>query len=143
MLRATNTEIQLNNIAHNISVIKALQKPGTKYLAVVKANAYGHGIEEVARFVQKHGADYLGVGAVFPTGSKDDADDVSYETLKAICGAVSIPVVAIGGITQENVAKLAGSGICGVAVISAIYAAKNIQQASADLKAATEKMLHD
>ena len=83
------------------------------------------------------------VGAVFPTGSKDDADDVSYETLKAICGAVSIPVVAIGGITQENVAKLAGSGICGVAVISAIYAAKNIQQASADLKAATEKMLHD
>ena len=76
-------------------------------------------------------------------GSKDDADDVSYETLKAICGAVSIPVVAIGGITQENVAKLAGSGICGVAVISAIYAAKNIQQASADLKAATEKMLHD
>ena len=98
---------------------------------------------EQALLAKKHGADYLGVGAVFPTGSKDDADDVSYETLKAICGAVSIPVVAIGGITQENVAKLAGSGICGVAVISAIYAAKNIQQASADLKAATEKMLHD
>jgi thiamine-phosphate pyrophosphorylase len=98
---------------------------------------------EQAVLAEKHGADYLGVGAVFPTSSKDDADDVSYETLKAICGAVSIPVVAIGGITQENVAKLAGSGICGVAVISAIYAAKNIQQASADLKAATEKMLHD
>ena len=98
---------------------------------------------EQAVLAEKHGADYLGVGAVFPTGSKDDADDVSYETLKAICGAVSIPVVAIGGITQENVAKLAGSGICGVAVISAIYAAKNIQQASADLKAATEKMLYD
>ena len=98
---------------------------------------------EQAVLAEKHGADYLGVGAVFPTGSKDDADDVSYETLKAICGAVSIPVVAIGGITQENVAKLAGSGICGVAVISAIYAAKNIRQASADLKAATEKMLHD
>ena len=98
---------------------------------------------EQAVLAEKHGADYLGVGAVFPTGSKDDADDVSYETLKAICGAVSIPVVAIGGITQENVAKLAGSGICGVAVISAIYAAKNIQQASADLKAAPEKMLHD
>ena len=98
---------------------------------------------EQAILAEQRGADYLGVGAVFPTGSKDDADDVSYETLKAICGAVSIPVVAIGGITQENVAKLAGSGICGVAVISAIYAAKNIQQASADLKAATEKMLHD
>ena len=98
---------------------------------------------EQAVLAEKHGADYLGVGAVFPTGSQDDADDVSYETLKAICAAVSIPVVAIGGIAQSNVAQLAGSGICGVAVISAIYAAKNIQQASADLKAATEKMLHD
>ena len=88
-------------------------------------------------------ADYLGVGAVFPTSSKSDVGEMSYETLKAICKAVSIPVVAIGGISGENVGKLAGSGICGVAVISAIYAAKNIQQASADLKAATEKMLHD
>lgn len=79
---------------------------------------------EQAVLAEKHGADYLGVGAVFPTGSKDDADDVSYDTLKAICQAVSIPVVAIGGITQQNVEKLAGSGICGVAVISAIYAAK-------------------
>ena len=83
---------------------------------------------EQAVLAEKHGADYLGVGAVFPTGSKDDADDVSYDTLKAICQAVSIPVVAIGGITQQNVEKLAGSGICGVAVISAIYAAKNIGQ---------------
>ena len=97
---------------------------------------------EQAVLAEKHGADYLGVGAVFPTGSKDDADDVSYETLKAICAAVSIPVVAIGGIAQSNVAQLAGSGICGVAVISAIYAAKDIQKASADLRLATEKMLH-
>lgn len=97
---------------------------------------------EQAVLAEKHGADYLGVGAVFPTGSKDDADDVSYETLKAICAAVSIPVVAIGGIAQSNVEQLAGSGICGVAVISAIYAAKDIQKASADLRLATEKMLH-
>ena len=62
---------------------------------------------EQAVLAEKHGADYLGVGAVFPTGSKDDADDVSYETLKAICGAVSIPVVAIGGITQESVQQAA------------------------------------
>ena len=54
---------------------------------------------EQALLAEKRGADYLGVGAVFPTGSKDDADDVSYDTLKAICEAVSIPVVAIGGIT--------------------------------------------
>lgn len=96
---------------------------------------------EQALLAEKHGADYLGVGAVFPTGSKDDADDVSYETLKAICEAVSIPVVAIGGISQENVSRLAGSGICGVAVISAIYAAKNIRTAASKLKRATEEML--
>ncbi len=96
---------------------------------------------EQALLAEKHGADYLGVGAVFPTGSKDDADDVSYKTLKAICEAVSIPVVAIGGISQENVSRLAGSGICGVAVISAIYAAKNIRAAASKLKRATEGML--
>ena len=96
---------------------------------------------EQAVLAEKHGADYLGVGAVFPTGSKDDADDVSYDTLKAICQAVSIPVVAIGGITQQNVEKLAGSGICGVAVISAIYAAKDVKAAAADLKSTVEEML--
>ena len=96
---------------------------------------------EQALLAEKHGADYLGVGAVFPTGSKDDADDVSYETLKAICEAVSIPVVAIGGISQENVSRLAGSGICGVAVISTIYAAKDIRAAASKLKMATEEML--
>ncbi len=96
---------------------------------------------EQALLAEKHGADYLGVGAVFPTGSKDDADDVSYEMLKAICEAVSIPVVAIGGISQENVSRLAGSGICGVAVISAIYAAKDIRTAASELKRATEEML--
>ena len=96
---------------------------------------------EQAILAEKHGADYLGVGAVFPTGSKDDADDVSYDTLKAICQAVSIPAVAIGGITQQNVEKLAGSGICGVAVISAIYAAKDVKAAAADLKATVKEML--
>ena len=96
---------------------------------------------EQAVLAEKHGADYLGVGAVFPTGSKDDADDVSYETLKAICEAVSIPVIAIGGITQENVKELAGSGICGIAVISAIYAQKDIKKASEDLKKETQRMV--
>ena len=100
-----------------------------------------HTVEE-ALLAEKQGADYLGVGAVFPTSSKSDVGEMSYETLKAICKAVSIPVVAIGGISGENVGKLAGSGICGVAVISAIYAAKDIQKASADLRLATEKMLH-
>lgn len=96
---------------------------------------------EQAVLAEKRGADYLGVGAVFPTGSKDDADDVSIETLKAICDAVSIPVVAIGGITLENTPQLAGSGICGIAVISAIYGQKNIYEATASLKKVTEEMV--
>ena len=95
-----------------------------------------------AVLAEKRGADYLGVGAVFPTGSKDDADDVSFETLKAICRAVSIPVVAIGGITLENTPDLAGSGICGIAVISAIYARDNIKEASAALRKASYDMVH-
>lgn len=96
---------------------------------------------EQAIIAEKHGADYLGVGAVFATGSKDDADDVSHETLKAICEAVSIPVIAIGGITKENVSELAGSGICGVAVISAIFGQNDIKKATEDLKVSVEKML--
>lgn len=96
---------------------------------------------EQAITAEKHGADYLGVGAVFVTGSKDDADDVSHETLKAICEAVSIPVIAIGGITKDNVSELAGSGICGVAVISAIFGQNDIKKATEDLKASVEKML--
>ena len=97
---------------------------------------------EQAVLAEERGADYLGVGAVFSTGSKDDAVEVSFETLKAICEAVSIPVIAIGGITQENTADLAGSGICGIAVISAIYAKENIRKAAADLKRATVEMVN-
>ena len=96
---------------------------------------------EQAILAEKHGANYLGVGAVFPTSSKDDAVEVTHETLKAICEAVSIPVIAIGGITQQNVSELAGSGICGIAVISAIYAQDNIPKAAADLKQATLSMV--
>lgn len=98
---------------------------------------------EQALLAEKAGADYLGVGAVFPTSSKDDANEVTYETLKAICSAVSIPVVAIGGITQENVHRLAGSGICGAAVISAIYAEPNIKKAAAELKKAVKETIKD
>lgn len=97
---------------------------------------------EQAVLAEERGADYLGVGAVFPTGSKDDAEDVSFETLKAICEAVSIPVVAIGGITAENTPKLAGSGICGIAVISAIYAKEDILEAASQLKKVTLETVH-
>jgi thiamine-phosphate pyrophosphorylase len=85
---------------------------------------------EQALLAERCGADYLGVGAVFPTGTKLDAVEVSYETLKAICDAVHIPVVAIGGITRDNIIELKGSGVSGVAVVSAIFANKDIEAAT-------------
>lgn len=120
----------------DMAVLDARAKLGPDKLIGVSA----HTVEE-ALLAEKQGADYLGVGAVFPTSSKSDVGEMSYETLKAICKAVSIPVVAIGGISGENVGKLAGSGICGVAVISAIYAAKDVKAAAADLKTTVEEML--
>lgn len=96
---------------------------------------------EEAILAEKEGADYLGVGAVFPTGSKSDAIDVSHETLKAICKAVKIPVVAIGGITKDNLCQLKGSGIAGISVISAIFAQKDIKAAAEDLKKRTLEIL--
>lgn len=94
---------------------------------------------EQAVLAEKQGADYLGVGAVFPTGTKADAQEVSFEMLARICSAVSIPVVAIGGITGENVARLQGSGIYGVAVVSAIFAAQNIKEETERLRKQVEK----
>lgn len=96
---------------------------------------------EQALLAQKMGADYLGVGAVFHTGSKADADDVSHDTLRAICEAVDIPVIAIGGIGTQNVMQLSGSGICGIAVISALFAQPDIKAAAEELKALTEEMV--
>jgi len=96
---------------------------------------------EQALLAQERGADYLGVGAVFPTSSKDDAVEVDHEMVKAICEAVDIPVIAIGGITKDNVQELSGCGLCGIAVISAIFAKPDIKKATEELKAATEKMV--
>lgn len=95
---------------------------------------------EQAILAEQKGADYLGVGAVFPTGSKDDAVEVSHDTLKAICEAVQIPVIAIGGISTGNVMELSGSGICGIAVISAIFAKPDIETAARELREQTENM---
>ncbi|MBN2898857.1 MAG: thiamine phosphate synthase [Clostridia bacterium] len=82
---------------------------------------------------EEKGADYLGVGAVFSTSTKLDAADVTYEELTRICQAVAIPVVAIGGIHGGNVEQLKGSGIFGVAVVSAILAQKDISEATSTL----------
>lgn len=94
---------------------------------------------EQAVKAQQQGADYLGVGSVFTTGTKLDAGHVSYGTLKEICRSVTIPVIAIGGITKENVKELSGSGICGVAVVSALFAQEDIRKAAADLKTEVKK----
>ena len=96
---------------------------------------------EQALLAEKHGADYLGVGAVFQTGTKTDAREVEHSVLKEICTKVDIPVVAIGGITQDNVKELSGSGINGVAVISAIFAQKDIETATAKLKKCVEQVV--
>lgn len=97
-------------------------------------------VEQALR-AQEHGADYLGVGAVFPTGSKADAVEVDHEVLRRICEAVHIPVIAIGGISENNVMELRGNGLCGIAVISAIFAKDNITEAAETLRMKTEEML--
>ncbi len=80
------------------------------------------------------GADYLGVGAVFPSPTKKNAIRITTGQLKAITGSVSIPSVAIGGISARNVMELKGGGMCGIAVVSAIFGADDIFSATADLK---------
>ena len=96
---------------------------------------------EEALLAQERGADYLGVGAVFPTSSKDDADAVSKETLKAIYEAVSIPVIAIGGISMDNIMELSGCGLDGIAVISAIFGKEDIRKVTKELKEKTIQMI--
>ncbi|KNZ43372.1 thiamine-phosphate pyrophosphorylase [Acetobacterium bakii] len=87
-----------------------------------------------AILAEKNGADYLGVGAMFTTSTKADADTVTYEILREICAGVTIPVVAIGGIDQKNILTLRRSGIVGVAVVSAIFAQPDIAAATAELQ---------
>lgn len=89
---------------------------------------------EQAAAAEAAGADYLGVGAVFHTSTKPDADDVSHETLKKICGTVSIPVVAIGGISKKNMRQLSGYGADGAALVSAIFSAEDIEQECRELR---------
>lgn len=94
---------------------------------------------EQALAAQAAGADYLGVGAVFPTSTKSDAREVSRQTLKDICAAVDIPVTAIGGINKGNIAELSGTGVDGVALVSAIFAAEDIEEECKILKKLSEE----
>lgn len=89
---------------------------------------------EQAKAAEESGADYLGVGAVFPSPTKTNAIRITAEQLKEICASVSIPAVAIGGISYENVLEIKGGGMAGIAVVSAIFAAEDIRGAAARLK---------
>ena len=93
-----------------------------------------------ARAAQSAGADYLGVGAVFPSPTKRNAIRITAEALREICSSVSIPAVAIGGISAENAPSLKGCGMAGIAVVSAIFGASDIQQAAAGLRALAESI---
>lgn len=99
------------------------------------------GTVEEAKAAQQAGADYIGVGAVFGTSTKKNARSMTIERLKEIVDAVSIPVVAIGGIGVQNIEKLMGSGVDGVAVVSAIFAAENPGEATAELLALSRKLV--
>ena len=92
-----------------------------------------HNMEE-AKNAYEDGADYLGVGAIFSTQTKNDAQDVSMKTLNEICQKVDIPVVAIGGINQTNVLEFMGIALDGVAIVSSIFGSEDIQKASGLLK---------
>ena len=95
---------------------------------------------EQAAEAERQGADYLGTGAVFATSTKGDAKEISHGTLKEICRSVSIPVVAIGGITAGNVMELKGTGIEGVAVVSAVFASEDIESAARELRGLAEQL---
>ncbi len=84
------------------------------------------------------GADYLGVGALIPTPTKPDAVDVTFDELRAICDAVDIPVVGIGGLNARTVAQLKGSHVDGAAVVSAVFAAEDCKAAACELHALME-----
>lgn len=92
---------------------------------------------------EREGADYLGVGAIFSTTSKSDAIDVGIGQLKEITKAVDIPVVAIGGINEKNIQQLRGSGVDGIAVISAILAKEDIAKATRELFKLSKEVLYE
>lgn len=101
-----------------------------------------HNVQEALQAVQD-GADYLGSGAVFGSGTKTNVSTLPMQTLREICSAVPIPVVAIGGITEQNLQQLSGTGIAGAAVVSAIFAQENIEEAAIRLRGLLSQMQLD
>lgn len=140
-----NVEAALKTGADGVHVGQGDADAGTVRALIGKDKILGVTAHTVPQAIaaEKNGADYIGAGAAFKTGTKQGAEVISRQTLKEICGAVKIPVVAIGGINAGNVILLKGVGICGVAVISAIFGAKDVKKATADLKKAVRAAIYD
>jgi len=122
----------------DMSIKKARKLLGSE--VIIGASA--HSVEE-ALAAQEAGADYIGCGAVFTTNTKTDTTSLSLRELTAICKTVHIPAVAIGGITAENLPQLRGSGIAGVAVISALFAKEDIAAATRQIREISDQICSD
>lgn len=131
-----NVEIALACGADGVHVGQSDMEAGRVRAAVGEGMMIGVSARTVeeALAAQRAGADYLGVGAVFTTSTKLDAEAVSRQTLKDICDGVDIPVTAIGGISKDNILELSGTGIDGVALVSAIFGAEDIEGRCRELK---------
>lgn len=138
-----NVEVAIKCGADGIHVGQHDMEAGNVRELVSDGMILGVSVETVEQAVlaEINGADYLGVGTVFPTTTKLDAETVSHQTLQAICNAVSIPVVAIGGIYKHNIMQLAGTGVDGVALVSAIFGVEDIENECRELRRLSEKMV--
>ena len=121
---------------NDLPVEKVREMIGPEKILGVSAQTVAQAID-----AEKKGADYLGVGAVFATSTKADADTVDRETVKEICKSVSIPVVAIGGITKQNILELKGTGIDGVSIISAIFGSGRIKETCEEFVVLAKEMV--
>ena len=138
-----NVEIAVKCRADGVHVGQSDMEAGAVRKKIGDSMILGVSVETVeqARAAVKAGADYLGVGAIHATGTKEDAEIVTLDTLKKICEAVEIPVTAIGGIKKTNMMELAGTGVDGVALVSAIFAVENIEEECRILRALSCEMV--
>lgn len=116
---------------------KARQMLGNNKIIGVSASNVKEAVE-----AEKNGADYIGIGAMFPTDTKKDHRDLTFEEAKKITSSVNIPVVAIGGINSKNIMELKGTGVDGVAVVSAIFASDDRYAAAKELLELSKKMVY-
>ena len=121
----------------DMPVAQVREKVGNDMIIGVSVSSPEEALEAV-----KNGANYLGVGAVFSTSTKLDVNILSKETLREICTAVDVPVVAIGGISKANISQLSCTGVDGVALVSAIFSAENIEDECRLLRSLSEKMVN-